>query len=159
MYLHNILQGSGKGGRKVPPILTAISLTLKVVIVFHVSRACKPTCSVVMAPEVIWEPVSPCKYCSISLHQNVDHICPTLPFDRAATLWKEKQWWKHRFYVPWSPSQSSSPLLLFYIQKERDFSFVSPAERYLCVCMCEGESRRERIRLRRWLRQLKGPNR
>lgn len=42
----------------------------------------------------------------------------------------------------------------FYLGKKRDFSFVSPAKGYLCVFMCvcvkerERESRRERIGLR-----------
>lgn len=77
MYLHNILQGLGKGGRKVPPILTAISLILRVAIVFHVPRTCKPTCSVVMAPQAIWELVSPCKYCVVCTrpHDSCLSVC------------------------------------------------------------------------------------
>lgn len=173
MYLHNILQGSGKGGRKVPPILTAISLILRVAIVFHVPRTCKPTCSVVMAPQVIWEPVSPCKYCVVCTRprDSCPSVCkyaserwshlsdvPLQPRDNAVE--GKAQWQKHRSYVLWSPSQSTFTSLLY--SKKRDFSFVSPAKRYLCVCMCvrvrERESRRERIRLRTWPRQLKGPN-
>lgn len=157
MYLHNILQGSGKGGRKVPPILTAISLILRVGIVFHVPRTCKPTCSIVMAPQVIWEPVSPCKYCV---------VC-TRPHDSCPSVCKyASERWSHLSNVTLWPCDSAverkstlakaqilcpvEPFTIhFYfsfIFKEKGlFICVACKEILMCmhVCACEGERQQE----------------
>lgn len=66
---------------------------------------------------------------SASTHQNPDHICPTLPSDRAA----KRRNVKHGRCG--SPPLSSPPLFFFYIQKKGTFHLCRLL-RDTCACAC-----------------------
>lgn len=89
-------------------------------------------CSVVTAPEFKWEPLSRCKYCAVSLQ-----VCIRTPVTfLLVALWPHSKAAEGKAQSLRKPSSVLATFILLLYSKERDFYFVSPAKRYLRVCMC-----------------------
>lgn len=160
MYLHNIRRGSG-GGREESSPDTHSNISLDSCDasggVSHISCTRKPKRSLVSAPEFKWEPLSRCKYCAACFLSVCEHASEPRSHLSNVALWPRSKGTAQSLRTP--SSVLATFILLFY-SKERDFSFVSPAKRYLRVCMCACEKEREGgNQVENMTRQWKGPNR
>lgn len=119
--------------------------------------------------EVIWKPVTPCKYHAVftRLHATHQNVCLTFPSDRAATPWKKKHSGENTESTSIEVFCNPCHLYFSFIFKRKGtFHFcrlLRDTYVYACVYVWgrekEIKNRREKIRLRTWPRQLKGPNR
>lgn len=102
----------------------------------HISCTRKPKCSVVTAPEFQWEPLSRCKYCAVRFLSVCEYASKPRTHLSNVALWPRSKAMEGEARSLWKPSSVLATFILLFYSKERDFSFVLPAKRYLRVCMC-----------------------